>query len=63
MNDHDLRIVSKGDELLVDNQRGGGLLLQIGVERDGETCWNFIKLPKRLADRLRKFIAEKGQTP
>lgn len=54
--DHDLTIATKYGTLLVDDQPRGGLLLQIGVSRDGDDEWNFLRLPKRLAHQLRKFL-------
>lgn len=56
---HDFIARAPDGTLVVDAQPRGGLLVQVGVERGGGSQWNFVHLPKRFADQLRKFLARK----
>ena len=47
----------KRGELMMDWLPRGGLLIQVGVDRDGyDYEWNWIELPRRYAVQVQRFI-------
>ncbi len=58
MKKNELHIEHRGDELIIRSPRNGRLVLQIGVDRGDGLEWNYIDLPKKLADEVREFLCK-----
>lgn len=60
--EHDLVLRIDGDVLVADRRPRGGLLVQIGTERSAGLEWNFVRLSKSNADRLRELLWTSSET-